>query len=63
MSNGAEDIKHILFSCDRAKEVWRVPGIWDSIAQMLTVDRSGLVVLEEVIRKGEHVRSLDVGLT
>ena len=63
MSNGAEDIKLILFSCDRAKEVWRAPGIWDSIGQMLTVDRSGLVVLEEVIRKGEHVRSLDVGLT
>ena len=61
--NGAEDIKHILFSCNRAKEVWRALGIWDSITQFLTVDRSGSVVLEDVIRKDEQVRSLDVGLT
>ena len=53
--NGAEDIKHILFVCDRAKEVWRALGIWESIAQLLAVERSGSVVLEEVIRKGEQI--------
>ena len=47
--NGAEDVKHILFVCDRAKEVWRALGIWESIARFLAVDRSGSVVLEEVI--------------
>ena len=57
--NGAEDIKHIFFSCDQAKEVWRARGIWDMIAHLL----SGSVVLEEVIRKEEQVRLMDVGLT
>ena len=61
--NGAEDIKHMFFLCEQAKEVWRAPDIWDTIAHLLTVDRSGLVVLEEVIRKVEQVRPMDVGLT
>jgi hypothetical protein len=52
-----------IFLCDQAKEVRRVLGIWDTIAHLLVVDRSGSVVLEEVIRKEEQVRSMDVGLT
>ena len=60
--NGAEDIKHILFTCGRAKEVWRALSVWDLVAQSIDVDRSGSVVLEEIIRKGEQVCSMDVGL-
>ena len=60
--NGAEDIKHMLFTCDRAREVWRSLGIWESIQRLLGTDRSGLVILEEIIRRGEWVDVLDVGL-
>jgi hypothetical protein len=60
--NGAEDIKHIIFECDRAKEVWRALGIWEAITRLLMVDRSGSIVLEEIIRRGDQVRAMDVGL-
>jgi hypothetical protein len=26
--HGAEDIKHMIFSCDRAKAIWNSIGIW-----------------------------------
>ena len=26
-NNGAEDVKHMLFTCDRAREVWNEHGI------------------------------------
>jgi hypothetical protein len=57
--NGAEDIKYMLFSWNR---VWRALGIWDNIFQLLNADRFGSVLLEEAIRKGGQVRSIDVGL-
>ena len=37
-------------------------GIWDNIFQLLNADRFGSVLLEEAIRKGGQVRSIDVGL-
>jgi ribonuclease HI len=43
---GAEDIKHAIFSCERAKAVWSALGIWNSISDALLVDRSGATVLE-----------------
>jgi hypothetical protein len=42
----------MLFTCDRAKAVWRAPGVGDDIAELLCIHRSGSVILEEVIRKG-----------
>lgn len=60
--NAAEDIKHMFFTCDRAKAVWRALGVWDDIAELLCVDRSGSVILEEMIRKANRVRSMDVGM-
>ena len=59
---GAEDIKHMIFTCDRAKAVWSSIGLGQKIADLLIVDRSGSIVLEEVIRGGEQVQRLDVGL-
>lgn len=59
--NGVEDIKHMIFSCDRAKAVWNLIGVWQKIRDLLETDRSGSIVLEEVIRRGEQVQGLEVG--
>jgi hypothetical protein len=39
--NGAEDIKHIMFTCDRAKEVWKELGCWEKLcsASLLLITR------------------------
>jgi hypothetical protein len=34
-----EDIKHMLFSCERAKEVWRCLQVQDRIKEILETDR------------------------
>ena len=56
---GAEDIKHALFSCNRAREVWGALGIWDVIEKLLSVDRSGSVPIQEIIGR----RGLATGLS
>jgi hypothetical protein len=61
-NGGAEDVKHIIFSCDRAKAVWKSIGMWNRISAMLDTDLSGSVVLQEVIQREEHVQGLDMGL-
>lgn len=45
-SAGAEDIKHALFSCERARAVWTALGIGQTIMDALLMDRSGAAVLE-----------------
>jgi len=52
----------MIFTCDRAKAVWSSIGLGQKIADLLIVDRSGSIVLEEVIRGEELVQGLDVGL-
>ena len=47
---GAEDMRHLMFTCQRAKEVWRSLGLWEIIDKALVVDKSGSVTLEELIR-------------
>ena len=46
---GCEDIKHLLFTCRRAKEIWRILGISDEINPVLAIHRSGSVVVAEMI--------------
>jgi len=60
--NGAEDIKHLIFRCDRARAVWRAIGVWEKIRYLIVADPSGSIVLEEVINRGEQVNGLDLGL-
>jgi hypothetical protein len=43
----------MIFSCDRAKVVWNLIGVWQKIRDLLETDRSGSIVLEEVIRRGK----------
>jgi ribonuclease HI len=47
---GAEDIMHLMFTCSRAKEVWTALGLNDFITHWSKLDRSGSVVLEEILR-------------
>jgi hypothetical protein len=47
--NGPKDIHHILFGCQRAKEVWEELGMKEVIEHAMTVDRSGSVVLEYIL--------------
>jgi len=48
----ADDIRHILFSCSRAREVWSALDAWPHIEKLLIIDRSGSVLIQEIIRRG-----------
>jgi hypothetical protein len=58
-ADGCEDIKHMLFTCERAKEVWRCLGLEDRLDNILNIDRSGSVILEEIIKRGGRIPSID----
>jgi len=45
-SEGAEDTKHILFMCQKAKEVWGKLGLHEVINKSCATDRAGEAVLE-----------------
>ena len=45
----AEDIKHLLFECFTARELWRGLGILEILDEAATVDRSGSVILEHLL--------------
>jgi hypothetical protein len=47
---GPEDILHLMFSCSRAKDIWRSLGILPYIESTISLNRSGSVVLEEILR-------------
>src|SRR3989337_1697310 len=44
-ASGLEDTKHLLFQCQKAKEVWRRLGLDEIIAQACEVDRAREEVL------------------
>lgn len=46
---GAEDVKHLLFQCVHAKDVWRRLGMLELIEDSTPVDRSGSVVFEHLL--------------
>uniref|UniRef100_A0A0E0PYG8 Reverse transcriptase zinc-binding domain-containing protein n=1 Tax=Oryza rufipogon TaxID=4529 RepID=A0A0E0PYG8_ORYRU len=56
---GVEDIKHMVFTCKRAKLIWKQLSIWSRIQPILGFDRSGSVLVEEAIRKGGKVSHLN----
>jgi ribonuclease HI len=51
--SGLEDLKHMMFMCDRAKLVWNYLGVWRHIEELANGDRTGQQMIEEVI-KGER---------
>lgn len=42
-------VKHLLFTCTRAREVWSALWVSEVIDKYLMLDRSGLVVLEAIL--------------
>jgi hypothetical protein len=48
-SQGAEDIRHALFTYRRAADVWQAIGLDDFINDALAIDRSGSASLEYLI--------------
>ena len=50
-SRGPEDIKPMVFTCYRAKQVWHSLGILDIIEEAARLDRSGSVALEDILRR------------
>jgi ribonuclease HI len=51
---GPEDMRHLLFTCLRAREVWKSLGLSDYIDQALIGERSGSCVLEEILRRSNQ---------
>jgi hypothetical protein len=45
----AEDLKHMLFGCSRAQEIWRGLGLVDCVIVALAMDQSRSMVLEELL--------------
>jgi hypothetical protein len=59
----AEDIRHMMFMCDRAKSLWNSLGVWQQIAKLSQGNRSGQQMIQEVIKVGRKVLVLsNVGL-
>lgn len=44
-----EDLRHMLFFCDRAKSVWKELGLSETIEAAATDERSGSVILERLL--------------
>jgi ribonuclease HI len=60
---GGEDIKHVLFSCERAKEIWRLMGILEEINRLINTNRSGSVLMADIVKTSKNVKHLNqVGL-
>ena len=56
--NGAQDVKHLLFECSRAKLVWRNLGMDNKACK---IDRAGQAVLEFLLSPEHLVPSLVLG--
>jgi hypothetical protein len=55
---GVEDIRYLMFTCNRAKKIWKSLGLDEVIDKALLLDRSGSMVFEELLRsprKKSHV--------
>jgi hypothetical protein len=57
--SSCEDIKHLLFTCIRAKEIWDYLGLSNRLYSVIGIDRSSSVLLGEIITRGGRVPSLD----
>jgi hypothetical protein len=49
-SQDAKDVRHLLFECHVAEEMWRAFGLFELIEEAATTDRSGSGILELVLR-------------
>lgn len=54
-----EDIRHVLFTCYRAKEIWRTLGVADEINAVVSTHRSGSEAVAEMIMVPKIVDGLN----
>jgi len=54
-----EDIKHFLFTCSRAKEIWQSLGVWRKLERVLESDRSGSVLVADLIKISRPLEKLN----
>jgi hypothetical protein len=61
---GPEDIRHLLFLCPMAQELWQALGLHEIIAELAHLDYSGSLILEKLLRRnpGNLQGFDDVGL-
>ena len=57
--SSCEDIKHVLFTCDRAKEIWRILGVSEIINMALSIHQSGSVIVADMITMARSVEELN----
>ena len=48
-SGSCEDIKHTLFHCLHAREIWKRMGLWEIVKEASEVDRAGSAVLDYLL--------------
>lgn len=61
--DGCEDIKHLLFTCTRGRDIWQRLGIWHKIERVLGTDLSVLVLMADIINMSRPLEKLNrVGL-
>jgi hypothetical protein len=46
----AKDVKHLLFQCDMARDLWRTLRLLNVVDEVIQTDHSGLVILELLFR-------------
>lgn len=49
----------MMFACERVCEISDSMGIWGRLQDLLTIDQSGSVIMEEVLRIGGQVNDLN----
>jgi ribonuclease HI len=52
---GPEDILHLLFQCETARDIWQSLGLSNIIHEAMVIDRSGSAVLEHLIRLPDNI--------
>lgn len=53
-TNEPEDTKHVLFLCQKAKEVWNKLGMGRVIKEACVIDRAGEAILEFLLLKPDN---------
>jgi hypothetical protein len=49
----------MLFTCTRVDEIWRILGIKDQLTDFIMADRSGSVVIQDIILRGGRIQDLN----
>jgi hypothetical protein len=53
----------MISTCERAKEVWICLGILSKREKIAVIDRSGSVIVEEIIKRNEREKIAVIGIS